>query len=76
MWCKSAVQILYEHWGVYSLFRGGKILFPSLSKGCASVQNKIYKDDSVTKGCNQNSERFTENTFCYFEIISQFQTTS
>lgn len=24
MWCKSAVQILYEHWGVYSLFRGGK----------------------------------------------------
>lgn len=49
MWCKSAVQILYEHWGVYSLFRGGK--------GCASVQNKIYKDDSVTKGCNQNSQK-------------------
>lgn len=26
-------------------------------KGCASVQNKIYKDDSVTKGYNQNSQK-------------------
>lgn len=52
MWCKSAVQILYEHWGVYSLFRGGKEW-----KRLCKCTKQNHKDDSVTKGCNQNSQK-------------------